>query len=119
MEEWGSGYKRVIEACRKNDYSEPEWLEQGTSIRVTLFSQKTSYRRVVKPLDKDLSDRQKAILALFKKGKTLPFRTIFKTLSAKISERMLRYELAQLKKKGLIISKGRGPSTVWQKTKNS
>ena len=25
VEEWGSGYKRVIEACRTGGYPEPEW----------------------------------------------------------------------------------------------
>ncbi|OHB70515.1 MAG: hypothetical protein A2W23_02885 [Planctomycetes bacterium RBG_16_43_13] len=25
VEEWGSGYKRVIEACRAGGYQEPEW----------------------------------------------------------------------------------------------
>lgn len=33
----------------------------------------------------------------------------------KISERMLRYELAQLKKKGHLSSKGKGRSTAWQR----
>ena len=37
MEEWGSGYKRVIEECRKNNYPEPEWVEQGTFIKVSFI----------------------------------------------------------------------------------
>ncbi len=116
MEEWGSGYKRVIEACHRYDYPEPEWVEQGTSIRVIFYSQKkTQSIQKTKPLKKELTDRQKAILALFKKSKSLPFRNIYNDLPTKISERMLRYELSQLKKMGLLISKGKGPSTVWEK----
>jgi len=116
MEEWGSGYKRVIEACHQNNYPEPEWMEHGTSMRVTLYSKKKTSKKFPKTKDTELTDRQENILTLFKRNQSLPFRTIFKKLSPKISERMLRYELSQLKKKGLLISKGKGPSTVWQKT---
>ena len=59
--------------------------------------------------------REEAILALFKKGQSLPFREIIKALDFTISERMLRYDLAQLKKKGVLFSKGKGRATVWQK----
>lgn len=116
MEEWGSGYKRVIEACRKNNYPEPEWLEYGTSMRVTFFSRKNiSTKQIIKSANLEITDRQKEILRLFKKNKSLPFRIIFNSLSVKVSERMLRYELAQLKKRGLLHSKGKGPSKIWEK----
>lgn len=116
MEEWGSGYKRVIEACRKYGYSEPEWIEYGTSTRVTFFShKKTSNTKNVESPKEDLSERAKLILSLFKGEEPLAFRKIFNHLLPKISERMLRYELAQLRKKGHLVPKGKGPSTVWKK----
>jgi ATP-dependent DNA helicase RecG len=116
MEEWGSGYKRVIEECRKNNYQEPEWIEQGTFIKVSFSPHlKTTYKPSTARQVEDLSDREKIILNFFKKGQARPFREIFDKLSLNISERMLRYILAQLKKKGLLISKGKGRSTVWQK----
>ncbi len=34
MEEWGSGYKRVIHACQSGGYPEPDWEELGTAFRV-------------------------------------------------------------------------------------
>lgn len=116
MEEWGSGYKRVVEECRKNNYPEPEWIEQGISIKVSFNPHlKTTHKPLLEQETKDLSDREKTILNFFKKGQVRPFREIFDKLPLNISERMLRYVLAQLKKKGLLISKGKGPSTVWQK----
>lgn len=37
IEEWGSGYKRIKEACAKGGYPEPVWEELGTVLRVTFF----------------------------------------------------------------------------------
>jgi len=34
MEEWGSGYKRILEACRAGGYPEPEWQELGTVVKI-------------------------------------------------------------------------------------
>ncbi len=38
MEEWGSGYQRIIESCRLGGYPEPEWQELGACIRVVFPS---------------------------------------------------------------------------------
>lgn len=37
VEEWGSGYKRIKEACKLGGYPEPQWEELGTVLRVTFF----------------------------------------------------------------------------------
>ena len=37
MEEWGSGYKRIVDFCKKNGYPVPEWQEIGPTLRVTLY----------------------------------------------------------------------------------
>ncbi len=37
IEEWGSGYKRIKDACSKGGYPEPVWEELGTALRVTFF----------------------------------------------------------------------------------
>ncbi len=34
MEEWGSGYHRIVKACEKNGHPLPEWFEIGLSLRV-------------------------------------------------------------------------------------
>jgi hypothetical protein len=36
MEEWGSGYKRVVDFCKTNGYPAPEWQEIGPTIRVVI-----------------------------------------------------------------------------------
>ncbi len=116
MEEWGSGYKRVTEECRQQGYPEAEWVEHGTFMRVTFYPhRKTSHRHIPEQSSDELSEREKEILKLFNKGKSLPFREIYKKFSKVLSERMLRYVLSQLSKKGRLILKGKGPGTVWQK----
>lgn len=124
MEKWGSGYQRIMEACHAEGYPEPKWEEFSTFIRVTFYPHQRTFfvseesqtvqlegRRATL----ELSPREKAILNLFDEGKHLPFREIFAALSPKISERTLKYDLAQLRKKGLLLSYGKGRATLWRR----
>ena len=38
IEEWGSGYKRIKDACEAGDYPLPKWEEFGSALRVTFYS---------------------------------------------------------------------------------
>ncbi len=115
MEGWGSGYKRIVEECEKNNYPQPKWEELGTTIRVIFYPYSPSFLRTEQKEPKlELMQREEVILALFEKNKNLPFRKI-KHKFPKISERTLRYDLAQLKKKGLLKTKGKGRAIIWEK----
>ena len=37
MEEWGTGYRRVMESCQGDGYPVPEWQELGSAFRVTFY----------------------------------------------------------------------------------
>lgn len=37
VEQWGTGYKRILEVCKKEGYPEPKWEEIGSVIRVTFY----------------------------------------------------------------------------------
>jgi ATP-dependent DNA helicase RecG len=37
IEEWGSGYKRIVDECTQKGYPQPKWQELGTFIRVTFY----------------------------------------------------------------------------------
>jgi predicted HTH transcriptional regulator len=114
IEQWGSGYKRMMEACRNEGYPDPKWEELGMYIRVTFYPNQQTVLTFKETAD-ELTEREKTILSLFKTGECLPFREIFKKFASQISKRMLQYDLAQLKKKGYLISKGRGRALIWQK----
>lgn len=118
VEKWGSGYKRIMDTCKERGYPTPKWEELGTTIRVTFYPHPLAVlpqesRFVLGEAINEESPREMAILGLFQKGKSLPFREIHRQLTPSISERMLRYELAAMKSKGLLSSKGQGRSLVW------
>ncbi|MBY0530316.1 MAG: putative DNA binding domain-containing protein [Rhabdochlamydiaceae bacterium] len=135
MEEWGSGYKRILETCHEGGYSEPKWEELGNCIRVTFYPHPQTQlprastddiihtHRNLPPSNKkrpfrhkpELLEAEIELLSLFKQSKCLPFREISKKTKSALSERMIHYYLAKLKKKGLLSSKGKGRATVWQK----
>lgn len=119
MEEWGSGYKRIVEACHAGGHLEPEWQELGATIRVTFYPHATT---VLKPQEQekilpteDLLPRQTAILNTLTIGESLSFRQIMGKLPFSISERSLRYDLVLLSNLGYVISKGKGRAIVWQR----
>lgn len=119
MEEWGSGYKRIVEACNAGGYPEPEWQELGATLRVTFHSHTTT---VLKPKEQEdtpsaeeLLPRHNALLNALAIGENLPFREIMGKLPFSISERSLRYDLSLLSNLGYVISKGKGRAVVWQR----
>ncbi|HSX10610.1 MAG TPA: ATP-binding protein [Chlamydiales bacterium] len=119
VEKWGSGYKRIMDACRKGGYPEPKWEELGTTIRVTFYPHPLTVvpedRKFILGEVDSLSQREMAILNLFDGNRPLPFREIHRRLMPTLSERMLRYELAAMKSKGLLISRGKGRSIEYFK----
>ncbi len=121
MEEWGTGYRRIKEVCKQLGYETPTWSELGSSVRVAF-----SPHRVAQ-LDEDepecfqgirLSPRQEKILALFEQKNTLTAREVKEKLEIPISDRMLRVDLLFLKKRGVLTTTGKGPSTCWKRVKN-
>lgn len=119
VEKWGSGYRRVMDACFEGGYPEPKWEEIGTNIRVTFYPHPLAVapeeRRFLLSEVDPPSLREEAILRLFH-DRPLPFREIHRRLVPAISERMLRYELSAMKRKGLLLSRGKGRALVWTRT---
>jgi ATP-dependent DNA helicase RecG len=74
MEEWGSGYKRVLNACSKGGYPEPEWAELGAAVRVIFYphhetiESETTDVPVSVPVNVPVNDRQKWFLNQTSKG---------------------------------------------------
>lgn len=121
MEEWGSGYKRVMDACNSGGYPEAEWQELGTSIRVIFYPHSKTLLEFKKEkaisISEDLSPRHHAILDIFIIGESLSFSQIIKKLPISISERSLRYDLVQLRNLGFLTTKGKGRAIIWQRVK--
>lgn len=118
MEEWGTGYKRVVNACQKGGYAIPDWSEIGTTVRVTFqpnpaTQEEPERKKQAEP--EELLPRQQEILDIFRQqGKMLSAKEIHQKLHSPISERTLRLDLQALKEQGHLEKRGSGPSTFWQ-----
>jgi ATP-dependent DNA helicase RecG len=106
MEEWGSGYKRVIHACQSGGYPEPDWEELGTAFRVifhphpaVLDHSRTSVPVSV-PVNVPVNDRQRWFLEQLAAGKQI--RASDLAVYWSISEKTAKRDIADLKRNGLI-----------------
>ena len=36
IEQWGGGYRRILDDCKRGGYPEPEWVELGSAVRVVV-----------------------------------------------------------------------------------
>lgn len=106
VEEWGSGYKRVIDACRTGGYPEPEWQELGSALRVVFYPHPDaakgtwSNEPVTEPVNEPVNERQQWFLAQLANGKRFNVHNIL--THWKISESSAKRDIADLKKLGLI-----------------
>lgn len=116
MEEWGTGYRRITEACQAGGYQTPTWEELGTAIRVIFRPHLAAQEKIEQPVfakAKDLTLRQQKILDFLHNKEPLSAKKIHKGLNEKISERSFRNDLLELKAHGLLKMMGSGPSTLW------
>jgi predicted HTH transcriptional regulator len=106
MEEWGSGYKRVVNACRSGGYPEPEWTELGAAVRVVFHPHRETVENgtldvpIIVPVSVPVNDRQKWFLKQTGKG----IRISSSDLAAKwnVSQKTAKRDIADLKQKGLV-----------------
>lgn len=124
VEQWGSGYKRIMDVCIAGGYPEPKWEEFGSAVRVTFYphpatripgAEKTPSRHQVgtKLVPPDLTKRQLEILSIIQKSGESSFGDIVGRMENPPSERTVRNELVRLKEMGLIDSKGLKRGALW------
>ena len=101
IERWGSGVKRIIEACQDARLEKPLFEEIGTHFRVTLFTTQTHVRK-----KSELDEIDSAILALLKNGEGLSTQQIANNIAR--SSRTIRTRLIKLIAQGLIVAVGSG-----------
>lgn len=116
MEEWGTGYKRIVEACIAGGYQIPVWEEQGMTLRVIFRPHVAAHDEFKPGLQheiKEVSLRQQKILNFLQTKGPSRAKTIYLGLREKISERSLRKDLLELKALGFLKKVGSGPNTLW------
>lgn len=118
MEEWGTGYKRIVEACKTNGYMNPHWDELGAAIRVTFKPHPITQEvlEIARPISiNELTQRQQDILAAFGQNDKLTSKEISQRLGYSLSERTLRADLTSLKNQSLLKNIGGGPKSYWMR----
>ncbi len=102
IERWGSGIRRMIEACLSAGLEKPVLEEIGIHFRVTIFTEQIHPKDVVK-----LDEIDKSILMLLKKEKGLSTKQIADKIA--LSTRATRSRLLGLINNSLITEVGSGP----------
>ncbi len=112
IEQWGSGIRRIKSSCKARGLKEPEVVEKGDSVDVSLYREAvgTSEAKVENVV---LTDQEEKIIQYLKKHDGR-----IKTKDAKnilgVEERRARAVLKGLADRQLIVKKGKGPSTFYE-----
>jgi predicted HTH transcriptional regulator len=135
MEQWGSGYQRIVNSCSEGGYPEPEWQELGHCIRVT-FRPHPSIAHGDRVNDRvndrvsdtvfgavtdtvsglDLNERQRWIIEQLLAGIKIKAEDVVQKWS--VGEATVRRDLAGLRNHGLIEFVG-APKTGHYRIKSS
>jgi ATP-dependent DNA helicase RecG len=106
IEEWGSGYKRVMEACRTDNYPEPTWRELGVALRVLFYPHPEVLEHSVArvpvsvPVSVPVNDRQEWFLEQLAAARQA--RAADLAAHWEVSEKTAKRDIAYLKKHGLV-----------------
>ncbi len=96
MEEWGSGYRRVLAACQDIGYPHPDWQELGSAFRVTFYPLSESNVPINVPVNK----RQQWFLNQIGEGKRVKSADLAHHWN--VTEKTAKRDLANLKNQGMI-----------------
>ena len=105
LEEWGTGYRRVLEDCRAGGYPPPEWQELGPALRVVfrphpLTLASTEDDTINDTVNDTVNDRQRWFLAQLRQGNRVTWREIVQQYQ--VSESTAKRDIADLQAKQLV-----------------
>jgi ATP-dependent DNA helicase RecG len=112
IEQWGSGIRRIKSSCKLRGLKEPEIVEKGDFVDVSLYREATKSTEDIGNSISLTVQEQKIVAFLKEHG------GIVRTKDAKsvldVEERRAREILKDLADKQIIEKKGRGPSTFYE-----
>jgi len=98
MEQWGSGYQRIMNACKKEGYPEPEWQELGSCVRVIFRPHPDVPVNV--PVNVGINERQSWFIEQLRAGENVKATDIVEEWS--VVEKTAKRDISGLREKGLI-----------------
>lgn len=106
MEQWGSGYQRIVNACIRQNYPEPEWQELGACVRVIFrphpdvpVNEPVS-EPVNEPVNELVNERQHWFMAQLQRGGQVKAEDIVSQW--KVSLATAKRDIASLREKELV-----------------
>lgn len=112
IEQWGSGIRRIISSCKERGLKEPEIIEKGDFVDVSLYREVVN-AELMREDAISLTDQEEKIIEFLKTHDGQ-----IKTKNAKVvlgvEDRRAREVLKYLTDKQLIVKKGKGPSTFYE-----
>lgn len=121
-ENLGSGFPLILSAWNEKHWLKPELIEQPELMQVKLVLHVENIeelKNAPKELPKELIDRQRLILELIAVDASLSAKAISEKTSEKtsekisVSDRTIENDLAQLKKKGILLREGGRKEGKW------
>jgi len=97
LEEWGTGYRRVLEDCRAGGYPSPEGQELGPALRVVFRPHPLTLAGTE---DDTVNDRQRWFLAQLRQGNRVTWREIAQQYQ--VSESTAKRDIADLQARQLV-----------------
>ena len=134
IERWGSGVKRITDACAYRNVETPTWTTDGYFVTVTFKrpdynanvpidvpeddtknDTKDDTKDSIKDCVKELSERQVDILSMIAEDCTITSQKIAQKIAQKgsVSQRTIMYDLADLQAKGIIAREGGRKNGRW------
>ena len=98
MEQWGSGYQRIVNTCTKDKYLEPEWQELGACVRVIFRPHPDA--PVNEPVNESVNERQRWFIVQLQRGRQANAEDI--KSQWQVSVATAKRDIASLRKRELI-----------------
>jgi len=112
IEQWGSGIRRIKSSCQDRGLKEPEILEKGDFVDVSLYREVASSTENIGS-GSFLTDQEQKIVEFLKEHDDI-IRTKDAKIVLSVEERRAREILKDLVEKQVIDKKGKGPSTFYK-----
>lgn len=117
-ENLGSGFPLILNAWNEKHWLKPELIEQSELMQVKLVLHIENIeepKNETKDVLNELTDRQRLIIELISVDASLSAKAISEKISEKISvsARTIENDLAQLKKKGILLREGGRKEGKW------
>lgn len=122
IEKWGSGIKRIVDACAYRNVEAPAWTTDGYFVTVTF--KRPDYKKSdtkdnsnnvpkddTKNDTKELNDRQRVIVKCMSKDDTITIDEMIQKTN--VSSITIKRDIADLQTKGIITREGGRKNGHW------